>query len=63
MQSAPGAANEAWFQRLIAAGLKMGISKRELLEDYYPGELAVVFAQYAALGEPEPEESYADELW
>lgn len=63
MQSDSGAANEAWFQRLIAAGLKIGISKRELLEEYYPGELAVIFEQYAALSEPEPEETYADDLW
>jgi len=27
-------------------GLSIGIGKRELLEDYYPGELAVLFAEY-----------------
>jgi len=26
--------------------LSIGISKRALLEDYYPGELAVLFAEY-----------------
>lgn len=30
-------------------GLGIGISKRALLEDYYPGELAIIFAEYNAL--------------
>jgi len=29
--------------------LGIGITKRALLEDYYPGELAIVFAEYNAL--------------
>ena len=31
---------ENWLQRLIAACLRLGIGKRELLEDYYPGRAA-----------------------
>ena len=27
-------------------GLSIGITKRALLEDYYPGELAVLFEEY-----------------
>ena len=27
-------------------GLSIGITKRALLEDYYPGELAVLFDEY-----------------
>lgn len=50
---------------MIAAGLKIGISKRELMEDYYPDELTLVFERYAQLTHPkdEPQEAYADALW
>ena len=51
---------------MIAAGLKIGISKRELLEDYYPDELALVFSEYARLSMPPEErveEAYGDDLW
>lgn len=50
---------------MIAAGLKIGISKRELMEDYYPDELTLVFERYAELTNPKekPEETYADALW
>ncbi len=41
-----GAADEQWLQRLIATGLKIGISKRELMEDYYPDELSLIFEAY-----------------
>ncbi len=33
---------DAWFQRLIASALSIGISKRELLEDYYMDEIGEV---------------------
>ena len=38
---------EDWLQRLIAQGLMMGISKRELLADYYPDELAAVLKAWS----------------
>ena len=60
------AADEKWLQGLIAAGLKIGISKRELLEDYYPDELALVFSEYARLSMPPEErveEAFGDDLW
>lgn len=66
MEQQSAADNDAWFQGLIAAGLKIGISKRELLEDYYPDELALVFSEYARLsGPPEEreEEVYGEDLW
>ncbi len=31
---------------MIAAGLTLGIAKRELMEDYYPAELPVVLKAY-----------------
>ena len=50
---------------MIAAGLRLGISKRELLTEYYPDELTRVFAKYAELANPKekPEEAYGDALW
>lgn len=66
MEKQSAADNERWFQGLIAAGLKIGISKRELLNDYYPDELALVFSEYARLSNPREEEiqdAYGDELW
>lgn len=48
---------------MIAAGLKIGISKRELLEDYYPDELPLIFESYAELSNPKERVDlvYADE--
>lgn|GEM_PF-1233949 len=37
---------EHWLQRLIVRGLRMGISKRALLEDFYPDELNFIFDEY-----------------
>lgn len=39
------------MQRLIVAAGRLGISKRELMEDYYLDELAVIFAQAVPSGE------------
>ena len=38
---------------MISAALALGVPKRALLEDYYPGELAAILAARAA---PEPPE-------
>ena len=35
------------LQQLIASGLRIGVSKRELLEDYYLDELVLVFEAYS----------------
>lgn len=53
---------------MIAAGLKIGIGKRELLEDYYLDELPLIFEQYSALSGEDPdggtaEEAFADDIW
>lgn len=47
---------------MIAQGLTIGISKRELLEDYYPDELPLIFEAWGEIhgvrreeGEEEPE--------
>lgn len=47
---------------MIAQGLTIGISKRELLEDYYPDELPLIFEAWGKIhgvrreeGEEEPE--------
>ena len=40
---------QRWLQRLIAGALGMGISKRDLLEDYYVDEIAPVLEAWAAL--------------
>ena len=47
-----GERKKNWLQRLIAQGLMMGISKRELLCDYYPDELATVFGAWSDLHAP-----------
>lgn len=41
--------SEFWLQRLIACGLKLGISKRELFEDYYMEEIGEVIHEYNLL--------------
>lgn len=53
---------------MIAAGLTMGIGKRQLLEDYYMDELPIIFEQYAALkgtGEQTgtAREAFANDIW
>lgn len=53
---------------MIAAGLKIGIGKRELLEDYYLDELPLIFEQYNVLSGAEgaggtAEEAFADDIW
>ena len=49
---------------MIAQGLSLGISKRELLEDYYPGELEAIFLEHNILHNPEAyiEEVHVDPL-
>ena len=48
---------DAWFQRLIASALSIGIGKRELLEDYYMDEIGPVIQAWNALhGAGEQEE-------
>lgn len=45
-----GAQNdERWLQKLIAAGLCIGIGKRELLNDYYMDEIGVILEEWNAL--------------
>lgn len=60
MGQGKGAGSKAggrWLQRLIASALSMGIGKRELLEDYYVGEIAAVIEEWNALhGAGEAEE-------
>lgn len=44
---------EGWLQNLIAGGLSIGISKRELLEDYYIDEISEVIAGWNRLHNPD----------
>lgn len=45
---------------MIAQGLTIGISKRELLEDYYPDEVPLIFEAWGEMhgvkAEKEPEQ-------
>lgn len=41
---------------MIAQGLTVGISKRELLEDYYPDEIHAVFGEYTVLHQVDHDE-------
>lgn len=49
--------SEHWFQGLIAAALSIGISKRELLNDYYMDEIGPVFEEWNRLHDPDREET------
>ncbi|HMM32065.1 MAG TPA: hypothetical protein PKB13_09845 [Clostridia bacterium] len=47
-------------------GLKLGISKAELMREYYFDEIPLIFDRYNALfggGEGKKEDAYADDLW
>lgn len=44
------------MQRLIAQALSIGIGKKELMEDYYPGELASIIAEWNVIHCPEDAE-------
>jgi hypothetical protein len=48
----PDEADEHWFQELIVVAGKIGISKRQLLEDYYYDEIPIIFEKYAELNDP-----------
>ena len=41
--------NSNWLQKTIAICIKIGISKKELLEDYYPDEIPIIMQEYAEL--------------
>ena len=57
----PDEADEHWFQELIVVAGKIGISKRQLLEDYYYDEtLPIIFEKYAELN---PKEKMKVVLW
>ena len=49
--------SEHWFQGLIAAALSIGISKRELLNDYYMDEIGPIFEEWNRLHDPDREET------
>ena len=44
---------DAWLQKLIASALTIGISKRELLEEYYMDEIGEVIKAWNALHDPQ----------
>jgi|GEM_PF-4912428 len=46
-------------------GVKLGISKGELMQEYYFDEIPLIFERYSALfGEKSQEkDAYADDLW
>ena len=41
--------NPNWLQRTIAICIKIGISKKEFLEDYYPDEIPIIMQEYSEL--------------
>ena len=45
--------------------LKLGISKAELMQEYYFDEIPLIFERYNAIfnGEKKEEEAFADDLW
>jgi hypothetical protein len=45
-------ADERWFQELIVVAGKIGITKRQLLEDYYYDEIPIIFEKYSELNNP-----------
>ena len=46
-------------------GIKLGISKAELMHEYYFDEIPLVFDRYNALsnGDSKKEDAFADDLW
>lgn len=51
------------MQQLIALCLRLGISKRELFEDYYMDELGDILEQFLALGGEKVETVGVDEFF
>lgn len=47
--------DEAWFQELIVISGKIGITKKQLLEDYYYDEIPIIFGKYNELSKPSEE--------
>ena len=45
--------NPNWLQRTIAICIKIGISKKEFLEDYYIDEIPIIMQEYAQLNKVE----------
>ena len=43
--------SQFWLQRVIIIALKIGISKKELFEDYYFDEIGIIFSQYHSRSE------------
>ena len=41
--------NANWLQKIIAVCIKIGISKREFLNDYYIDEIPLIMQEYAEL--------------
>ena len=48
--------NINWLQRTIAICIKIGISKREFLNDYYPDEIPIIMQEYSDLSKVESKE-------
>lgn len=49
-------ADERWFQELIVVAGKIGITKRQLLEDYYYDEIPIIFEKYTELSNTKEKE-------
>lgn len=56
--------NDYWLQDIIVAALEIGISKKELMNEYYFDEISIIFDRYNAMhkidkkDESEEEECY-----
>jgi len=57
------ARDEFWVQSLIVTARMMGISKRELLEDYYLDEFLLISDKFVKMKSPKQnEEVFIDQL-
>lgn len=64
-QGGPKGEEFPWIQQLIAAGLSIGVSKRELFEHYYLDEFPEVIRLYGEMNsgkDPDVEEVFIDQL-
>lgn len=55
--------NDYWLQDIIVAGLEIGISKKELLEDYYFDEISIIFDRYNKMHKIDEEDNEEEVYW
>ena len=61
--------NDYWLQDIIVAALEIGISKKELMNEYYFDEISIIFDRYNVMHkidkkeDNEEEEAYWDSMF